>query len=160
MAKKAQTETKATKTTAKEAVTAAAKAVAAKKEDVKAAVTAKKEVAEPAAAVKKEETKTEAKPAVAKKKPGRKPGTKNSPTAKKPGRKPAKKPVEKIQEVFIEYGGDQFQTEKIVEQIHEVYRSEGHRVGAIKSLRVYIDPSERKAYYVINDNAEGKFVEF
>ncbi len=156
MAKKTQTETKATKTTAKEAVTAAAKAVAAKKEDVKAAVTAKKEVAVPAAADKKEE----AKPAVAKKKPGRKPGTKNSPTAKKPGRKPAKKSVEKIQEVFIEFGEEQFQTEKIVEQIHEVYRSEGHRVGAIKSLRVYINPSERKAYYVINDNAEGKFVEF
>ncbi len=158
MAKTKQTETKATKTTAKEAVTAAAKAVAAKKDDVKAVVAAKKDVAEPA--VKKEEPKTETKAAVAKKKPGRKPGTKNSPTAKKPGRKPAKKPVEKVQEIFIEYGGDQFQTEKIVEQIHEVYRSEGHRVGAIKSLRVYIDPSERKAYYVINDNAEGKFVEF
>lgn len=162
MAKTKQTETKATTTkattTAKEAVTAAAKAVAAKKEDVKAAVAAKKDAAE--TAVKKEETKPEAKKAVAKKKPGRKPGTKNSPTAKKPGRKPAKKSVEKVQEVFIEFGGDQFQTEKIVEQIHEVYRSEGHRVGAIKSLRVYIDPSERKAYYVINDNAEGKFVEF
>lgn len=156
MAKK-QTETKAT-TAAKEAVTAAAKAVAAKKEDVKAAVAAKKETVEPAA--KKVDAKVETKEVVAKKKPGRKPGTKNSATAKKPGRKPAKKPVEKIQEVFIEFGGDQFQTEKIVEQIHEVYRSEGHRVGAIKSLRVYIDPSERKAYYVINDNAEGKFVEF
>lgn len=154
MAKMKQTETKAT--TAKDAVTAAAKAVAAKKEDVKAAVTAKKEAAEPA--VKKEEAKPAAKKTVAKK-PGRKPAEKKT-TAKKPGRKPAKKSVEKIQEVFIEFGGDQFQTEKIVEQIHEVYRSEGHRVGAIKSLRVYIDPSERKAYYVINDNAEGKFVEF
>ena len=64
------------------------------------------------------------------------------------------------QEVFVEFDGEQFKTASIIEKIHEVYKAEGHRVGAIKSLRVYIDPVERKAYYVINDKAEGKYVEF
>ncbi|MDO4166182.1 MAG: DUF6465 family protein [Eubacteriales bacterium] len=153
MAKTKATETKTNTTVAKTAVAAAAKAVAAKKEDVKTAVTAKKEEVkkETPKAVEKKTTKP------VEKKPAK---TATKPAAKKPGRKPAKKPVEKIQEIFIEYDNEQFQTEKIVEQIHEVYKAEGHRVGAIKSLRVYIDPIVRKAYYVINDKAEGKFVEF
>jgi len=79
---------------------------------------------------------------------------------RKPRKKTVKKPVEKIQEVFVEFDGEQFKTASIIEKIHEVYKAEGHRVGAIKSLRVYIDPVERKAYYVINDKAEGKYVEF
>lgn len=79
---------------------------------------------------------------------------------RKPRKKTVKKPVEKIQEVFVEFNGEQFKTASIIEKIHEVYKAEGHRVGAIKSLRVYIDPVERKAYYVINDKAEGKYVEF
>ncbi len=65
-----------------------------------------------------------------------------------------------VQETFFEYAGEQILAEELVNRIKETYKSEGHRVGAIKSLRVYINPEDRKAYYVINDKAEGKYVEF
>ena len=142
----AKTIKKATQTKApakNTSVETAMKAVAAKKPEVKAAAPApvKKTEEKPAA-------KAEVKPAVKE-------------TVKKAEEKVAeKKPVEKIQEVFVEFNGEQFKTASIIEKIHEVYKAEGHRVGAIKSLRVYIDPVERKAYYVINDKAEGKYVEF
>lgn len=139
------TETKTTTATKTAPVAAATKAVAAKKPEEKPV--AKVEEKKPAA--KAEENKPAAKNTTAKKS-----------AAKKPAAKRAKKPVEKIQEVFVEYNGEQFLTGEIVEKIHEQYRAEGHRVGAIKSLRVYIDPAERRAYYVINDKAEGKFVAF
>lgn len=149
----AKTIKKATQTKApakNTSVETAMKAVAAKKPEVKAAAPApvKKTEEKPAA-------KAEVKPAV--KETEEKVAEKKT---RKPRKKTVKKPVEKIQEVFVEFNGEQFKTASIIEKIHEVYKAEGHRVGAIKSLRVYIDPVERKAYYVINDKAEGKYVEF
>lgn len=82
------------------------------------------------------------------------------PVAKTTARKAAKKPVEKITEVYFEYNGEQILSEELVGRIQEAYKNEGHRISSIKTLRVYINPDERKAYYVINDKAEGKFVEF
>ena len=140
----AKTIKKATQTKApakNTSVETAMKAVAAKKPEVKAAAPAPVKKTEEKPAAKAEEK-------VAEKK------------TRKPRKKTVKKPVEKIQEVFVEFNGEQFKTASIIEKIHEVYKAEGHRVGAIKSLRVYIDPVERKAYYVINDKAEGKYVEF
>lgn len=140
----AKTIKKATQTKApakNTSVETAMKAVAAKKPEVKAAAPAPVKKTEEKPAAKAEEK-------VAEKK------------TRKPRKKTVKKPVEKIQEVFVEFDGEQFKTASIIEKIHEVYKAEGHRVGAIKSLRVYIDPVERKAYYVINDKAEGKYVEF
>ena len=81
-------------------------------------------------------------------------------TKKTTTRKAAKKPVEKITEVYFEYNGEQILSEELVGRIQEAYKNEGHRISSIKTLRVYINPDERKAYYVINDKAEGKFVEF
>ena len=149
----AKTIKKATQTKApakNTSVETAMKAVAAKKPEVKAAAPApvKKTEEKPAA-------KAEVKPAV--KETVKKAEEK---VAEKKTRKPRKKTVKKLQEVFVEFNGEQFKTASIIEKIHEVYKAEGHRVGAIKSLRVYIDPVERKAYYVINDKAEGKYVEF
>ena len=87
--------------------------------------------------------------------------TENAKTTKKTtARKAAKKPVEKITEVYFEYNGEQILSEELVGRIQEAYKNEGHRISSIKTLRVYINPDERKAYYVINDKAEGKFVEF
>lgn len=145
--------------TAQSAVAAAktAKPVA-KEEPVAAKTPVKAEVKETPAAAKtpakaegKETAKAVAPKAAAKKAP-----------AKKAAKKPAAKKVvkEAVEEVFFEYNGEQLLTKEIVERVKEAYKNEGHRVGAIKSLRIYINPDERKAYYVINDKAEGKFVEF
>lgn len=79
------------------------------------------------------------------------------PAPKKPGRKPGKtttakkKPVEKIQEVYVQYQDLAVTTQEIVDRIKQIYVSHGHRESSIKSLRVYVKPEERKAYYVIND---------
>ena len=65
-----------------------------------------------------------------------------------------------MEEVFFEYSGEQILTKEIADRVKEEWKNEGHRVGAIKTLRIYINPEERKAYYVINDKADGRFVEF
>ena len=125
-------------------------------------------VAEKAVAAKKTEEKkpVESKPVTEKKPAESKPVAVAKKAVKKPAEKKttrtrrAKKPVEKVQEVYFEYQDEQFQAESLVARIHEAYKAEGHRVGAIKSLKVYINPVEHKAYYVINDKAEGKYIEF
>jgi len=146
-AKKAESAKIETKKEEKKAEPAKAetKKVEKKAEPAKAETKKVEKKAEPA----KAETKKEAKKAPAKKT-----------TAKKASAKKAAKPVETVQEVYFEYGEQQILAEDLVGKIKETYKSEGHRISAIKSLRVYIKPEERRAYYVINDKAEGKFVEF
>lgn len=87
-----------------------------------------------------------------KKKPGRKPGSKNK-TAEKPVKK-VEKP-EKQEAVFVQFAGEEFVVDEAMEKAKAAYVAEGHRTSAIKSLRLYIKPEERKAYYVINDKAAG-----
>lgn len=172
MAKNVKTETNETKVTpvVAKATAAPVKATAdakketvttiEKKEPVKAVSapkaapkTAEKKTAEaPKAEPKKAEpAKTETAKADAKKAAPKK-------TTRKTAAKKAK--PEMIQEVFFEYNNEQILAESLVEQIKEAYKNEGHRVSSIKILRVYINPDERKAYYVINDKAEGKYVAF
>lgn len=155
----------------KEAPVATAQA-AAPKTDAKAAESAskvvvpevkKEEPVKPAVAVKAEEkpvAKAEEKPVAEKKKPGRKPGRK--PASEKPAAKKAAKKGEQVsvEEVYFEYNGEQVLSNELVERIKLEYKNEGHRVSSIKTLRIYVSMEDRRAYYVINDKAEGKFIEF
>lgn len=135
------------------------KAEAKKAESAKIETKKEEKKAEPAKAeTKKVEKKAEPAKAETKKEAKKAPAKKT--TAKKASAKKAAKPVETVQEVYFEYGEQQILAEDLVGKIKETYKSEGHRISAIKSLRVYIKPEERRAYYVINDKAEGKFVEF
>jgi len=86
-----------------------------------------------------------------KKKPGRKPGSKNKSTVAKADTKV----VEKKDEVFVQFAGEEYVVEEVMEKAKAAYIAEGHRASAIKSVRLYIKPEERKAYYVINDKAAG-----
>lgn len=86
-----------------------------------------------------------------KKKPGRKPGSKNKSTAVKA----ETKKIEKKDEVFVQFAGEEYVVEEVMEKAKAAYIAEGHRASAIKSVRLYIKPEERKAYYVINDKAAG-----
>ena len=61
---------------------------------------------------------------------------------------------------FFEIDGTQVSTEDIVARIKDAYKAEGHQIGRIKKIDVYYNFGERRAYYVINDNPEDKFVEF
>lgn len=81
------------------------------------------------------------------KKRGRKPGVKNK--AK------VVKEVEKTENIFVESAGYQYKTEDVVANVRAAWVAEGHRAGSIKSLNIYINMDERKAYYVINDKNTG-----
>lgn len=124
--------------------------------EAKVAKTTPAEVAKAAVTARKEAEKKEAAPMVKEEKKV----VKKTTTAKKSAGKRAKKaPVEKVREVFFEYGEKQVLTQDIVNKIEEAWKAEGHRVATIKTLRVYVKAEDDRAYYVINDNDEGKFVE-
>ena len=68
---------------------------------------------------------------------------------------------EEVKEAHIfEIDGTQVSTEDVVARIKDAYKAEGHQIGRIKKIDVYYNFGERRAYYVINDNPEDKFVEF
>ncbi len=79
---------------------------------------------------------------------------------KKAVRKAAvKKSTADVAHIF-EVDGDQIRTDDITDRIYEAYKAEGHRIGNIKTLEIYYNLSERRAYYVINGKAENQSVEF
>ena len=143
----------------KAAVKTAAKAVEAKAEEVKAEVKAEAAKAEEKIAAtivkaeapaKKEETApVKEEKAAEKKKPGRKPGSKTKPA------KAAKK-EEAVAEIYVQYGPGESSVQNVVEKIKAEYVEQGHRASSIKSLKVYLKPEDRSAYYVINDKVAGR----
>lgn len=119
--------------------------------------------AAPVAAVAEKKTVT---PAEEKKETAKKAAETEKKVAKKPGRKPGKKAAaktekkkERVQEIYFEYSENQIVCSEIISKIEEAFKAEGHRVSTIKDLRVYVNINENRAYYIINDKAEGKFVE-
>ena len=73
-------------------------------------------------------------------------------------KKPVKretKVAEKKDEVYVQFAGEEFEVQEVMERAKAAYVAEGHRACAIKSVRLYIKPEERKAYYVINEKAAG-----
>ncbi len=141
---KKTTTTKAADT--KKATASTVAATTAKKAEVKAEV---KETAkavakkEPAKKVEKKATKSDADKA-----------------AKKAAKKPAKK-VERINQVFVQNGGqDVVETMDLLKRIEALYVADGHYASSIKDLRVYLNIDERKAYPVINGKPFGDGVEF
>ena len=61
---------------------------------------------------------------------------------------------------IFEFDGKQVEAGQVVSLIEQAYKNEGHQIGRIKDLKVYINSKEGKAYYVINgDDGEGKYIE-
>lgn len=85
---------------------------------------------------------------------GRKPGVKNKTKDVKAG-KETKTAAENKNSIFVEFAGKQYKTEDVIASIQAAWVAEGHRVGSIKSLNVYIKPEECRAYYVINEKNIG-----
>lgn len=121
---------------------------------------AKKTTAKKAAEVKEVKA-----PVVEEKATGVVPAAEKVVTEKKAAKKPAEKKttaaktetkkVEKKDEVFVQFAGEEFAVDEVMDKAKAAYIAEGHRASAIKSVRLYIKPEERKAYYVINDKAAG-----
>lgn len=78
--------------------------------------------------------------------------------------KTVKKPIMNViatTEHFFEVDGEQVKidVDDVKNRIYEAYKNDGHRPGNIKTLQIYYNLLERKAYYVINGKEEGKAVE-
>lgn len=52
--------------------------------------------------------------------------------------------------IYFQYDGNEISAANIEQKVKEAYKSEGHRVGSIHSLKIYINANEGKAYYVVN----------
>ena len=131
-----------------------------KTEDVKA-TTAKTEttakVAEAKAAVKPAEKKTETKSTA--KKTETKAAAKKAPAKKATTKKaPAKKAADAKTTVFVKVGENEFAAKSVVDKCVKAFKAE-NKGATIKTVEVYINANESKAYYVVNGIADGKFVE-
>lgn len=153
----------ATKRTTKKAETMAAKKAAKTVAEVKATV-AEEVKAEPskAEAVKTatESVKETAKEAV--KETAKAPAkTAVKAEAKKPVvRRTAKKAAVAAEEIFIQYAGKEFTTKDVVANVKKAWTEmTGKKEEDIQDIKVYVKTEENKAYYVVNGEAEGHYVE-
>ena len=134
--------------------------IAKKAKDVvtKTADTAEKTVKEVAAKTADVAEKTQtaaAKTADAAEKTVKKAETKVKAAAKKPVAKKAAKEVLKP-EITVQYQNLEVTTEVVEERVKAQFAAEGHRVGTIKKLNIYVKPEEYAAYSVINDKFTGR----
>lgn len=134
------TENKSAETVVPAAAPVEAKAAA---PEVKAPVEAKAEVKTEA---EKEEKKPSAKKAPAKKEEA-------------PAEKAVKKAPEKdTAKLFIEFGGNKFAADEIVEKCKAAYKADNSR-KQVRSIEVYVKPEDNKAYYVVNGKADGLYID-
>lgn len=134
------TENKSAETVVPAAAPVEAKAAA---PEVKAPVEAKAEVKTEA---EKEEKKSAAKKAPAKKE-------------EVPAEKAVKKAPEKdTAKIFIEFGGNKFAADEIVEKCKAAYKADNSR-KQVRSIEVYVKPEDNKAYYVVNGKADGLYID-
>ena len=129
---------------------------AAKKSVKKAEAAAKKSVKKAEAAAKKGVKKAEAtaKKSVKKAEATVKAGVKKAEASVK---KSVKKSVAKkaAVESFVQFAGIEVSVEELSSRAKEAIKAE-HKGTAIASLKLYVKPEDRAAYYVVNDNFAGK----
>lgn len=58
--------------------------------------------------------------------------------------------------LYVEYHGKQVEDKAIVVAVKKAWTDNGHKVGEIKSMELYIKPEEDSVYYVINETESGK----
>ena len=119
-----------------------------KKEEVKKEAPKKAEV-------KKEAPKKEApKKAEAKKAPAKKEAPKKEAPKKAAAKKaPAKKA--EVKETFaVQFAGKDYASDVIVKLVKDAYKATKNK-AAIKTLNVYVNTDDSRAYYVINDEFHG-----
>lgn len=126
----------------------------AKTAPVQTAAKSAAEVKEETAAVKETAVKAEAKD-TAKKETAKKETAAKKTTKKTPVKKTESKKAEKIEEIYLQFHGQEIFTKDVMERAKQAYIAEGHRESSIKSIRLYIKPEENMAYYVINEKIAG-----
>lgn len=66
-----------------------------------------------------------------------------------------KKAAERVEEIYLQVGGEEWNVSDCRARAAAAYVAEGHRESGIKKLVIYVKPEERKAYYVVNDDVNG-----
>ena len=66
-----------------------------------------------------------------------------------------KEKTERVENIFLQVGGREWNTAQLRDQAVAAYAAEGHRVSGIKRLELYVKPEDGKAYFVINETFEG-----
>ena len=118
-----------------------------KKEAPKAEV--KKEAPKKEAPKKAEVKKAEAKKAPAKKEAPKKEAPKKAAAKKAPAKKA------EVKETFaVQFAGKDYASDVIVKLVKDAYKATKNK-AAIKTLNVYVNTDDSKAYYVINDEFHG-----
>ena len=68
----------------------------------------------------------------------------------------AKKPAaQKVEEIYLQAGGCEWNISDCKERAVAAFVAEGHRASTVKKLVMYLKPEEGRAYYVINDSENG-----
>lgn len=123
-----------------------------KKEAPKAEV--KKEAPKKEAPKKAEVKKAEAKKAPAKKEAPKKEAPKKA-AAKKAAAKKAPAKKAEVKETFaVQFAGKDYASDVIVKLVKDAYKATKNK-AAIKTLNVYVNTDDSRAYYVINDEFHG-----
>ena len=118
-----------------------------KKEAPKAEV--KKEAPKKEAPKKAEVKKAEAKKAPAKKEAPKKEAPKKAAVKKAPAKKA------EVKETFaVQFAGKDYASDVIVKLVKDAYKATKNK-AAIKTLNVYVNTDDSRAYYVINDEFHG-----
>lgn len=58
-------------------------------------------------------------------------------------------------DLIIQFAGGEVSETEVITNIKKAWVEEGHKIGEIKSLCLYVKPEELKVYYVINDKIKG-----
>ena len=118
-----------------------------KKEAPKAEV--KKEAPKKEAPKKAEVKKAEAKKAPAKKEAPKKEAPKKAAAKKAPAKK-----AEVKETLAVQFAGKDYASDVIVKLVKDAYKATKNK-AAIKTLNVYVNTDDSRAYYVINDEFHG-----
>ncbi|MBR6359385.1 MAG: hypothetical protein IKS11_07020 [Lachnospiraceae bacterium] len=124
--------------------------------EVKAAEAATKKVAKASAETAKKAVSATKKAAKASGETVKKAAAATKKAVKETGSKVTTPAAVKNAEITLQYQGSDFDVTNIALKAQEVFRSTGSKTP-IKSLKVYLKPEDRTAYYVVNGNITGAF---
>lgn len=74
-----------------------------------------------------------------------------SKTSDKASPKREKKPKKEMEEeVYFQFDVHELKASEVSKKVKEAYKASGHRLGAVKTLDIYVNAAEGTAYYVVN----------
>ena len=60
------------------------------------------------------------------------------------------------EQVILQYGNTSADITDLNAKVRQIWKDGGNKVAYLKSISIYVKPEENAAYYVINENVDGK----